>query len=133
MLGNLTAKRDWGSAPAYTEGMWAMLQQDTPRDYVLATNETHTVREFVDLAFREIGIPLDFKGEGASEIGVDPQTGKVRVRVSPQYYRPTEVDLLIGDYSRAKKELGWEPRTRFDDLVKMMARSDFEKVKRRGF
>lgn len=133
VLGNLNAKRDWGYAPEYTEGMWAMLQQDTSRDYVLATNETHTVREFVDLAFREIGIPLEFKGEGASETGVDPQTGKVRVRVSPQYYRPTEVDLLIGDYSRAKKELGWEPRTRFDDLVKMMARSDFEKVKRRGF
>ena len=133
VLGNLNSKRDWGYAPEYTQGMWAMLQQASPRDYVLATNETHTVREFVDLAFREVGIPLEFRGEGAMETGVDPKTGKVRVRISPQYYRPTEVDLLIGDYSRAKNELGWEPKTRFEDLVKMMARSDFEKVKRRGY
>jgi GDPmannose 4,6-dehydratase len=132
-LGNLNAQRDWGYAPEFTEGMWRMLQQDQPDDYVLATNETHTVREFVQLSFAELGVDLVFEGEGADEKGRDPKTGKVLVEVSPAYYRPTEVELLIGDYSKAKRVLGWEPQTRFADLVRLMARSDYEKVQKRGY
>jgi GDPmannose 4,6-dehydratase len=132
-LGNLDAKRDWGYAPEYTEGMWRMLQQDEPQDFVLATNEMHTVREFTDLAFRELGVELEFTGSAENEKGIDRKSGKVLVEVSPSYYRPAEVELLIGDYSRAKEKLGWEPQTRFADLVKIMARSDFEKVQKRGY
>lgn len=132
-LGNLDAQRDWGYAPEYTEGMWRMLQQDEPQDFVLATNEMHTVREFTDLAFRELGVELEFTGSAENEKGVDRRTGKVLVEVSPSYYRPAEVELLIGDYSKAKEHLGWEPQTRFADLVKLMARSDFEKVQKRGY
>lgn len=132
-LGNLDAKRDWGYAPEYTEGMWRILQHHEPDDFVLATHETHTVREFVELTFRELGIELEFVGQGADEKGIDRKTGKVLVEVSPAYYRPTEVELLIGDYAKAKRLLGWEPKTLFKDLVSLMARSDFEKVQRRGF
>lgn len=132
-LGNLDAKRDWGYAPEYTEGMWRILQQPEPDDYVLATNETHTVREFVQLAFRHLGIELAFEGAGVGERGVCGKTGKTRVRVDPGYFRPAEVDLLIGDYTKAKDKLGWEPATKFDKLVEIMARSDYDKVARRGF
>ena len=132
-LGNLGAKRDWGYAPEYCEGMWMMLQQDVPDDYVLATGETHTVREFVDVTFRELGMPLAWEGEGANERGVDRASGKALVVVDPRYYRPTEVELLIGDATKARKKLGWVPKTKFEDLVVMMAKADYEKVSRRGF
>ena len=128
-LGNLNAKRDWGYAPEYTEGMWRILQQDTPDDYVLATNETHTVREFVELAFAHVGMPLRFEGEGEKEVGIDPSTGKVIVAVDPRYYRPTEVDLLIGNPAKAAAKLGWKPKTLFSDLVKVMAEADLKEIK----
>lgn len=128
-LGNLDAKRDWGFAPEYTEGMWRILQQDKPDDYVLATGETRTVREFTFYAFEELGIELEFKGEGVDEVGVDKATGKTLVKVNPRYFRPTEVDLLIGNPAKAKAQLGWEPQTKFADLVKIMARADYDIVK----
>ncbi|MCC5789321.1 MAG: GDP-mannose 4,6-dehydratase [Opitutales bacterium] len=132
-LGNLDAKRDWGYAPEYVEGMWRILQNDQPDDYVLATNETHTVREFTELAFAELGIKLHWKGHGVEETGIDTQTGKTRVAVDPRYFRPAEVDLLIGDAAKAERELGWKPETTFTDLVSLMARADYEKVLKRGF
>ena len=128
-LGNLNAKRDWGYAPEYCEGMWMMLQQDKPDDYVMATNETHTVREFTEIAFEHIGINIEWDGEGIYEKGIGIATGKVLVEVDPKYFRPTEVEILIGDYSKAKKELGWEPKVKFEELVKIMVKADFEKVK----
>jgi len=132
-LGNMDAKRDWGFAPEYCEGMWRMLQQDTPGDFVLATGETHPVREFVNLAFSELDIQLAWTGEGVDEKGIEKSTGKTLVVVNPSYYRPTEVDLLLGDATKAKNELGWEPNTKFRDLVKLMAKADWEKVQKRGF
>jgi len=132
-LGNLNAKRDWGYAPEYCEGMWRMLQQETPGDFVLATGTTHTVREFADLTFRLLDMPLTWQGEGPAERGIDGKTGEVRVQVDPRYYRPTEVDLLIGDATRARTKLGWAPRTAFDDLVRMMATADLDKVSKRGY
>jgi GDPmannose 4,6-dehydratase len=131
-LGNLDAKRDWGYAPEFTEGMWRILQQEQPDDYVLATNETHTVREFADLAFRHAGMPLSWEGEGPEEVGVD-ETGQVRVAVDPEYYRPAEVELLIGDYAKAKRVLGWEPRTRFAELVQLMTDADVREVEKKGW
>ena len=132
-LGNMNAKRDWGFAPEYCEGMWRMLQQDTPGDYVLATNETHTIREFADLAFRELDMELEWTGNGEGEKGIEKKTGRVLVKVDPRYYRPTEVDLLLGDPAKAKAELGWEPKTKFEDLVKLMVKADWAKVQKRGF
>lgn len=128
-LGNLNAKRDWGFAPEYTEGMWRILQQDVPDDYVLATNETHTVREFVELAFSHVGMPLRFEGEGEKEVGIDPATGRVVVAVDPRYYRPTEVELLIGNPAKAEARLGWKPKTLFSDLVRIMAEADLKEIK----
>lgn len=160
-LGNLNAKRDWGYAPEYCEGMWRILQHNQPDDFLLATNETHTVREFVDLTFNFLGIELDWTGEGENEIGkiksinldkakqsIDPEifskrtkvdftnnlkVGDLIVKVNPSYYRPTEVDLLIGDYSKAKTLLGWEPKTKFNELIRIMIKSDLEKVLLRGY
>ncbi|SNY15269.1 GDPmannose 4,6-dehydratase [Orenia metallireducens] len=123
-LGNMNAKRDWGFAKDYVEMMWMMLQEDNPEDYVVATGETHTVREFAELSFRHAGIELEWKGEGVDEKGIDKKTGKVLVEVDPKYFRPTEVDLLIGDPSKAKEKLGWEPRVTFENLVKMMVDAD---------
>ena len=128
-LGNLNAKRDWGFAPEYTEGMWRMLQEEIPDDYVLATNETHTVREFVELAFEHAGVPLRFEGEGERELGVDRTTGKVLVSVDPRYYRPTEVELLIGNPAKATAKLGWKPKTLFSDLVKVMVEADMQGIR----
>ena len=133
LLGNLNSKRDWGFAPEYCEGMWRMLQQEAPDDFVLATNETHTIREFADKAFKELDMELEWSGSGEKEIGVEKKTGKTLVKVDPRYYRPTEVDLLLGDYTKAKNELGWEPKTKFEDLVKLMVKADWEKVQKRGF
>lgn len=127
-LGNLDAKRDWGHARDYVEGMWRILQQDEPDDYVLATGETHSVREFVELAFAEVGRTIEWKGEGVSEIGVEKKTGETRVKIDPRYFRPTEVDLLLGDPSRAKQRLGWEHTTTFPELVAEMVAADLETV-----
>ena len=125
-LGNLDAKRDWGYAKDYVYGMWLMLQQDKADDYVLATGETHTVREFLEEAAKILGFNLKWEGEGINEKGVDENTGKVIVEIDPKYFRPAEVDLLIGDYAKAKSELAWEPQTKFKDLVKLMTESDLE-------
>lgn len=123
-LGNLEAKRDWGHAKDFVEGMWQMLQQQKPDDYVLATGETHSVRDFVELAFREAGITLEWKGEGLNEVGVDTTTQEIRVKVDPQYFRPTEVDLLLGDATKARTKLGWKPKVSFQNLVKEMVSAD---------
>lgn len=163
VLGNLDAKRDWGYAPEYCEGMWRMLQQNEPEDFVLATGETHSVREFCELAFREVGIELEWKGTGVDERGIikklnndlfrdklrvtgnnltnlsqvtrilSQKTGDVVVEVSPSYFRPTEVDLLIGNPRKAKEKLGWEAKTKFEDLVKLMVDADVKKVIEKGY
>jgi len=123
-LGNLDAKRDWGHAKDYVEGMWRIVQQDTPDDFVLATGETHSVREFVELAFAEIGRTIEWRGQGIDEEGVDAATGKAVVRIDPRFFRPTEVDLLLGDPSKAKRVLGWSHTTPFRQLVSEMVASD---------
>ncbi len=133
LLGNLEARRDWGYAPEYVEGMWRMLQRDRADDYVLATGVSHTVKEFADLAFAEAGMHLEWVGEGEKEQGLEKQSGKVRVAVDPRYYRPTEVDLLVGDAAKAKQTLGWQAQTELQELVQIMVRADLEKVKKRGF
>ncbi|WP_337865378.1 GDP-mannose 4,6-dehydratase [Ignavibacterium sp.] len=160
-LGNLNAKRDWGYAPEYCEGMWRILQHGQADDFVLATGETHTVREFADLTFRHLGIEIEWTGEGVDEVGrikninldkaklligfdvekeitrsdftTKLKKGDILVRVNPNYYRPTEVDLLIGDSSKAERLLGWKAKTKFSDLVEIMIKADMEKVLRRGF
>jgi GDPmannose 4,6-dehydratase len=129
LLGNLNSKRDWGYAPEYVEAMWLMMQQNKPEDYVIATNETHTVREFTELTFKHLGINIQWKGKGMEEKGYDIKTGKCLVEVNPRYFRPTEVDLLIGDYSKAIKELGWSPQVKFKELVKIMVESDYKNIK----
>jgi GDPmannose 4,6-dehydratase len=133
VLGNLDAKRDWGFAPEYVDAMWRMLQQDAPDDYVVATGETHSVREFTDVAFDELGIRLAWEGAGIDEVGRDTASGTVLVKINPAYYRPTEVDLLIGDPRKALEKLGWAPKVTFEELARLMARSDDEKVRKRGF
>ena len=130
-IGNLDAKRDWGYAPEYVEGMWRMLQAEKPGDYVMATGETHSVREFIEESFSVLGEELDWQGEGESEVGMLKSSGKTVVTINPRYYRPTEVELLIGDPSKAEKELGWKPKTKFKDLVKIMVEADFKKQKKR--
>ncbi len=130
VLGNMDAKRDWGYAPEYVEGMWRMLQADKPDDYVLATNETHSVREFVELSFSRLGMEIEWRGKGENEKGVCRETGKTVVEVSPNYYRPTEVDFLLGDPSKAKRELGWSPKVTFRELVEIMTDADFELAKK---
>jgi len=125
-LGNLDAKRDWGHARDYVEGMWRILQQDEPDDYVLATGETHSVREFVELSFAEIGRQIVWQGEGEDELGIDAETRKVLIRIDPQYFRPTEVDLLLGDPTKAYEKLGWKHTTSFKTLVSEMVTKDLE-------
>lgn len=126
-LGNLDAKRDWGYAKEYVEGMWRMLQADIPDTFVLATNRTETVRDFVSMAFAAAGFQLEFRGSGDGESAVDPKTGRTLVRVNPKFYRPAEVELLIGDPSRAKEVLGWEPKTTLEELCGMMVRADLDR------
>ncbi|MCX7985261.1 MAG: GDP-mannose 4,6-dehydratase [Bacteroidetes bacterium] len=133
ILGNLDAKRDWGYAPEYCEGMWRMLQQPEPDDYVLATGETHSVREFASEVFRTLDMDLVWEGEGISEKGIRKSDGKIVVEVDPRYFRPTEVDLLIGNPAKAKEKLGWEAKTRFRELAEIMAKADYDKVKKRGY
>ncbi|VDD87762.1 unnamed protein product [Enterobius vermicularis] len=125
-LGNLSSRRDWGHAREYVEAMWRILQHDHPDDFVIATGKNYTVREFVELAFQEIGKTIVWEGEGVDEIGKEKDTGIVRVKVNPKYYRPTEVELLIGDASKAEEKLGWKPKIQIKDLVKEMVASDLE-------
>ena len=129
-LGNLDAKRDWGFAGDYVEGMWRMLQKNTPDDYVLATNETHTVREFAEIVFRELGVELRWQGAGIEEKGYDIKTGRLLVDVDPRFFRPAEVELLWGNPSKAEKDLGWRRKVSFQELVQMMVQADVEMVTR---
>lgn len=129
-LGNLDSKRDWGFAGDYVEAMWLILQQEEPEDFVIATGETHTVREFVERAFNEVGIEIEWQGKGIDEKGIDKSTGNILLEIDPRYFRPTEVDLLLGDPSKAKQKLGWEPKVTFQKLVKMMVEKDLEAAKK---
>ncbi len=130
-MGNLDARRDWGYAPDYVECMWLMLQHDVPEDFVIATGEMHSVREFCTLAFAEAGIALRWEGEGIHEKGIDNATGRVLVEVDPKYFRPAEVEMLLGDPTKAKTLLGWNPRgTSFEELVRRMVKNDIEIVKK---
>lgn len=129
-LGNLDSKRDWGHARDYVEAMWMMLQRKTPEDYVIATGETHSVREFVEEAFKFINREIEWRGTGVEEVGVEKGTNIVRVKVNPKYFRPTEVDLLLGDASKAKRELGWTPKVTFLELVADMMTSDIGVMKK---
>jgi GDPmannose 4,6-dehydratase len=128
-LGNLDARRDWGHAREYVRGMWLMLQQDTPDDYVLATGETHTVRSFVEIAFSEIGIRIRWEGAGCDEKGICADSGKTLVEIDPRYFRPTEVDFLIGDPTKARQKLGWTHKTSLDELVREMVQEDLRAMK----
>ena len=128
-LGNLDAKRDWGHARDYAEGMWRILQQKTPDDYVLATGETHSVREFAALAFAHVGRPIEWRGQGVDEKGVAAKTDEVLIEIDPHYFRPTEVDLLCGDPSKALNKLAWRHRTSFADLVQEMVEADLRTVR----
>lgn len=127
MLGNLNAKRDWGYAKEYVETMWLMLQQDKPDDYVIATGESHSVREFVEKAFEIVGIDINWKGKGLEEKGIDAKSGKILVEVDPYYFRPAEVENLLGDASYARKKLGWKPKTKFNEIVKIMVEHDLKR------
>jgi GDPmannose 4,6-dehydratase len=127
-LGNLDAKRDWGFAGDYVESMWLMLQQDEPDDYVVATGKTHSVREFVELAFQEIGIDIEWRGTGVNEKGVNAANGDVLIEIDARYFRPAEVDILMGDPSKAREKLGWEAKVGFEELVKMMVEGDMGKL-----
>jgi len=129
-LGNLDAKRDWGHAKDYVEGMWKMLQQDKPDDYVLATGRTVAIRDFVNMAFLEVGVELEWKGQGVDEVGIDKATGKQRVAVDPRYFRPAEVDLLVGDASKAKDVLGWQPKHTLEELCAEMMKADLALFKK---
>ncbi len=128
VLGNLDAKRDWGYAKEYVEAMWLMLQQDKPDDYVIATGETHTVREFVKKAAEVAGFEIEWEGKEVNTKGIDKKSGKIIVEVSPEFYRPSEVDILIGKPEKAKEKLGWEPKTKFEDLVNIMMDADLKRI-----
>ncbi|MBL1233119.1 MAG: GDP-mannose 4,6-dehydratase [Vicingaceae bacterium] len=129
-LGNIDAKRDWGHAKDYVEGMWLMLQQETPEDYVLATGETTSVRDFITMAFNEVDIKMKWEGTGVDEKGINAETGDILIEIDPNYFRPTEVDLLIGDASKAFNNLGWKPKHNLQDLIKDMIQSDVNLFKR---
>ena len=129
-LGNLNAKRDWGFAGDYVEGMWLMLQQEKSDTYVLATNETHSIREFVEEAGKTAGFDIEWQGEGVNEIGVDKKTGKTVVKVNPEFYRPAEVEILLGNPAKAEKALGWHRKVSFAGLAKMMMEKDIERAQK---
>jgi GDPmannose 4,6-dehydratase len=130
-LGNLDSKRDWGYAKEYVECMWLMLQQKKAEDYVISTGETHTIREFVELSSKELGFEIEWIGKGVKEIGRDKKTKKTIIRINSKYYRPTEIDLLLGDSTKAEKELGWKPKIKFKELVKLMTKSDYKLMKKK--
>jgi len=132
-MGNIDAQRDWGYAPDYVQMMWMMLQQETPDDYVVATNEMHTVREFIEKSFGHAGIEIEWKGEGVDEVGKNKATGDVVVRMDERYYRPCEVEQLLGDPAKAKKQLGWEPKVKFEELVKIMIEGDLRLLDKPGY
>jgi GDPmannose 4,6-dehydratase len=123
-MGNIDARRDWGYAKDFVEGMWRMLQQDTPDDYVLATGEMHTVREFIEHTFKLVDMPISWEGAAEEEVGIDANSGKTIVRIDPQYYRPAEVEQLLGNPTKAKEKLGWEPAVKFENLVEIMLKAD---------
>lgn len=129
-LGNLSSKRDWGHAKDYVEGMWRILQQDKPQDYVLATGVTTTIRDFCKMTFAELGMDIEFKGEGVNEVGIDKATGRVIIEVDPRYFRPTEVDLLLGDSTKAHTELGWKPKYDLQALIKEMVSEDLAEAEK---
>jgi GDPmannose 4,6-dehydratase len=131
-LGNLSARRDWGHARDYVEGMWLILQQPEPDDYVLATGEEHSVREFVEKAFGHIGKKIEWRGSGAAEQGIDTRDGRVLIEIDPRYFRPTETDALLGDPSKARQKLGWKHKVSFDQLVREMVDSDLDEMRRDG-
>lgn len=131
-LGNLSAERDWGYAKDYAEAMYLMLQQKKPDDYVIATNEKHTVREFCEESAKHLGFDIVWKGKGLNEKGIDKKTGKILIEIDKRYFRPAEVDVLLGDYSKAKKALGWKPKVKFKELVKMMTEADLELEKNKN-
>lgn len=130
VLGNLDAKRDWGYAKDYVEAMWLILQQDHPEDYVIATGQTRSVREFIELAFNHVGIKINWQGKDVNEVGLDSKTGKVLVSIDSKYFRPTEVDLLIGDPTKAEKNLGWKSKTSLEELVKLMVENDLQNIEK---
>ena len=132
-LGNLDAKRDWGFAGDYVEAMWRVLQHDEPDDFVIATGEMHSVREFVEAAFAEVGVGIEWSGSGTDEVGRDSSSGEERVKIDPRYFRPAEVELLLGDPSNAKEKLGWEPKVKFGELVGMMVRADLQDQGREAY
>ena len=125
-MGNINAFRDWGYAPDYVQMMWMMLQQDKPDDYVVATNEMHTVREFIEKSFGHVGIQIVWEGEGVKEVGKNKATGDIVVRMDERYYRPAEVEQLLGNPAKAKRQLGWEPKVKFEELVKIMTEGDLK-------
>jgi len=129
-LGNLNAKRDWGYAKEYVEAMWLMLQQKKPSEYIIATGKAHTVREFTELAFKELGIEIEWEGKDNNEKGINKKTGKEIILIDPYYFRPTETNILIGDNSKAKKELGWQPKMNFKELISLMVLEDLERFKK---
>ncbi len=129
-LGNLDSKRDWGYAKEYVEAMWLMLQQDKPEDFVIATGETHSVREFIEACCEELDIKLKWKGSGVDEVGVDENNGKVIIKINSKYFRPTEVDVLLGDPAKVKEKLGWEAKIKFSELAKLMVKSDYDLISR---
>ena len=129
-IGNLDSKRDWGYAPEYVEAIWLMLQQPEPDDYVISTAETHSVREFMEIAFKNVGIDIEWSGKGIDEKGIDKKSGKTLVIVDPKFFRPAEVDSLLGEYSKAKRKLGWSPKTTFKDLVRIMVEHDLMLVQK---
>ena len=131
-MGNLESKRDWGYAPEFVEAMYLMLQQDKPEDFVIATGETHTIKEFCERAFSYAGYEIEWDGEGKDEKGIDKKSGKVLIEVDPKYFRPTEVDILIGDPTKAKEVLGWEPKVKFEELVEIMTKADIDKLEKEG-
>ncbi len=128
-LGNLDAKRDWGYAKEYVEAMHLMLQQEKPDDFVIATGETHSIREFIELSCKELDIEITWKGTGVNEIGIDSNTGKTIIKINERFFRPTEVEILLGDASKAKEKLGWSAKTKFEELVKLMVKSDYDLIK----
>lgn len=129
VLGNLSAKRDWGYAPEYVDAMWRILQQEKPEDFVIATEETHSVREFVEVCMEELGKEIIWEGEGVNEIGIDKKTKETIIRVDAKYFRPTEIEFLLGDASKARKKLGWTPKTKFQELAKKMMQADINLIK----